>query len=201
MRGPRYTGLMLAMVAALGLFVMGCPEEGDDDDSAGNGDYTGPSQANINLNVFGTVGGEAYEHFVVYEGDEVASCGPQGSGDVVSFALESAASLTDTEGQLQLIPDGWLSDTELNPVQSLSALDDGGVFRVIIPELTESAFDWTDGTCFIYIQTESDSCYDNPDIPYCGNFSCGGGEDGQQELMVNGVGDSVRIAGSFNCYK
>ncbi len=197
----RYPGWMIAMVAALGLFVMGCPDDGGDDDSSIDNEYTGPSQANINLNVFGTVGGEPYEHFVVFEGDEVGSCGPQGSGDVVAFALESAGDLMATEGQLQLVPDGWLSDTELNPVQSLSALDDGGTFRVTIPELTEAPFDWSDGTCFIYIQTEAESCYDNPDIPFCGNFSCGGGEDGQQELMLNGVGDSVRIAGSFNCYK
>ena len=197
----RYPGWMIAMVALLGLFLWGCPEDSGDDDSSVDDDYTGPSTANINLNVFGTVGGEAYEHFVVFEGDEVAACGPQGSGDVVPFALESAGDLMATEGQLQLLPEGWLADTALNPVQSLSALDDGGTFRVTIPELTEAAFDWSDGTCFIYIQTEAESCYDNPDIPYCGNFSCGGGEDGQQELMLNGVGDTVRIAGSFNCYK
>ena len=191
---------MFAMVIALGLFWMGCPEDGDDDDSSDNGQYSGPSQATINLNVFGTVGGEEYQHFVVFEGDEVTACGPQGSGDVVPFALESSAGLADTEGQLELLPDGWLADTELHPVQSLSALDDGGTFRMTIPELPEGPFDWSEGTCFIFIQTDTDSC-SNPDIPYCGNFSCGGGEDGQQELMLNGVGDSVRIAGTFNCYK
>lgn len=193
MRGIKVLWLCLLLTATWAL--IGCEGDDDDDDTVDD-TYSGPVEANINLNVFGTVGGEPYELLVVFTGDDVTSCGAQSGGDVVPFKLESSPSLVDTDGQLSITADGWLTDTAVNPSQSLSAADDGGVYEMTIPEAASDPFTWVEGTCFIYVHSQPESCFDNPDIPFCGNFSCGSDE----ELMANGAGDGIWVTGTFNCY-
>lgn len=180
------------VLPVLALLWCGCPATEDDD--AGDDDtYTGPSEATINLNVLGTVGGEDYTLLSIFSGADVVECGP--SGD--SFHLVSDSSLLDTDGVLTIEAGGWESDTSIHPSQSLNASEDGGLYQITIPEAPEAPFHFDTGTCFIFIQTEPEACNDNPAIPYCGNISCGTADT----PLVNESADGVRITGTFNCYE
>jgi len=192
MRGRPWIMRIGTWLPVLALLWCGCPATEDDD--AGDDDtYTGPSEATINLNVLGTVGGEEYTLLSIYSGDEITSCTAQGD----EFHLVSDGSLIKTDGQLRVEAAGWESDTSVHPSQSLNAEADGGTYQVTIPEAPNDPFVFDQGSCFIFIQTEPEACSNNPAIPYCGNISCGSDETS----MLNEAGDGVRVTGTFNCYE
>ena len=188
---------LLPLAFALLLFT-GCPE--DDDDVADDDTYTGITESTINLNVY-TPGAEPGEPEIAlisyFTGEQVIDCGPATGSDVVPFNLVSAPDLTATDGQLVVHADGWLTDTAVNPSQSLNAPENGGTFEVYLPTETEDPYGWVAGVCYLFIHSQPEDCFDNPDIPYCGELSCGS----EEEPMQNSAGDLVWMRGTFNCYK
>ncbi len=193
MKNYRWLLLITTLLCTLGL-ATGCDE--DDDDAGDDDTYTGPADNNLNLNVYGTVAEDAnYSLLSIFDGLEITDCGPVGEGDVVEFHLITDSELVGEKGQVSIQADGFQTDLDVNPAQSLDPGLDGGTYSVFIPEMTDSAFAWTEGTCFIYIRTGQDGCND-PAIPYCGNFTCGGAE----ELIMNGE-DGVYFTGTFLCYE
>ena len=183
-----------AVMLATAWLLSGCLE--DDDDVADDDSYTGTTESNIVLNVYDPTSVETPSHIAHFTGDEVTLCGPDAGSDVVPFRLESSASLVGEDGQLSIAAEGWLTDTAANPSQSLSAAVDGGTFQVTLPG-GNTPFEWVSGTCYIFAQTDEEDCFNNPDIPHCGEFACGSVD----EPMQNAAGDSVWMVGTFNCYK
>lgn len=192
MKNHRWLLLISTLLCLIGL-ATGC-DEGDDDDD--DDDYTGPADSVLNLNVDGTIDGDdTYKLLAIFEGLEITDCGPVGDGDVVEFHLITDDALTGEMGQLSIQADGYSTDLDVNPAQSLDPSLNGGTFSVTIPELPDTSFEWAEGTCYIFINTGQDGCND-PAIPYCGNFTCGTAED----LIMNGE-DGVYFTGSFLCYE
>ncbi len=204
---------LVLVLSALPALLVACPfTDGDDDDSNAADDdsvvddddtatdddatYTGPQEASVNLLVAGRVGGQAMELSSVFGGAEVSGCGPQGDGDVITFELETDPGLVGTDGQIVIRAEGFLADTDVNPAQSLGAAEDGGTWQVILPGQPSLPFSYDAGPCFIYILSEAESCFDNPAIPHCGNFSCGS----EDEPMIDGEGNEVWLTGTFNCW-
>jgi hypothetical protein len=171
----------------------------DDDDTAADDDatYTGPQGANVNLLVEGSIDGQDVQLSSVFEGAEVVGCGPEGDDDIIAFRLETDPGLAGTDGQLVIRAGGFLADTTVNPAQSLGAAEDGGIWQVVLPAQPTLPFSYDEGTCFIYILSDPESCYGNPSIPHCGNLSCGS----EAQPMRDGAGNGVWLTGTFNCWQ
>jgi len=192
MKNHRWLLLISTLLCLIGL-ATGC-DEGDDDDD--DDDYTGPADSVLNLNVNGLIDGDdTYQLLAIFGGLEITDCGPVGDGDVVEFHLITDGGLTGELGQVSIQADGFNTDLDVNPAQSLDPALDGGTYSVVIPEMSDTTFEWAEGTCSIFIATGEDGCQD-PAIPYCGNFSCGR----EDELIMNGE-DGVYFTGSFLCYE
>ena len=196
MRSNRHLWLtLLSLALTLALVGVACDNGGnggDDDD-----DYTGPTDASINLNVFGTVDEtEGYELLSMFSGEEeIVACGPDAQTEEANFELKTSGDLLDPKGVLNLSAGGFLTDIELYAEQSINPEEDGGTYEVEIPERPGDPLGWVAGTCYLYVRTGADGCND-PAIPYCGNFSCGT----EEEPLENGAGDTGRFTGTFNCY-
>ncbi len=193
----RWTDLRIsvALVAVLGLALAACPTGYGDDDDDTTDVWTGPGQANVNLNVLGTVDAADYTLLSTFEGEEVIDCGPSESGEFVAFHLVTDGSLLGTDGQLEIHAAGFNTDTGTFASQTLYADQHGGDFWVRIPEKPEATFSWVEGSCYLFVMTDEEDCK-SPDVPYCGNFSCGSVEF----PLVAGTTDTVRTTGSFNCH-
>jgi len=194
----RYLFLPTLTMALALLLCNGC--NGDDDDVSDDDTYTGITEATIALNVYkpGAEPGEPELALISYfTGDQVVDCGPEAGSDVVPFNLVSSGDLVETDGQIVVNADGWLTDTAVNPSQSLNAPENGGTFQVLLPGEADDPYDWVAGVCYLFIHSQPEDCFQNPDIPYCGELSCGS----EEEPMQNSVGDAAWMRGTFNCYK
>ncbi len=197
LRRERRWILLLALAAAP--LLPGCDGAADDDSADDDDDYVGPTDENINLNVYGTVDGEDYSLLSMFSGsDHVVSCGAVGEGETGTFELVTADDVAAEMGRLEIRAEGFMMDTEIYAEQSLDPDEDGGSYQVAIPEKLDDPFVWEAGatsTCYIFIRTGVDGCGD-PAIPYCGNFTCGT----EEEPLSNAAGDAGRFTGTFNCY-
>ncbi len=194
--GNRWTLLLLTVLVGLcGLALAGCPTGYSDDDDDTTDTYTGPGQANVNLNVLGTVDSAEYTLLSTFEGDQILECGPSESGEFVAFHLVTDGELLGTDGQLELHAAGFNTDTGTFASQTLYADQHGGDYWVRIPEKPGDTFSWVEGNCFLFVMSDPEDCK-SPDVPYCGNFSCGT----EDFPLVSGTGDLVRTTGSFNCH-
>ncbi len=179
-----------------GLALAGWPTGYGDDDDDTTDVYTGPGTANVNLNVLGTVDDDPeYTLLSTFEGEQIIECGPSEQGEFVAFHLVTDGELLATDGQLEIHAAGFNTDTGTFASQTLYASEHGGDYWVRIPEKPDATFAWAEGNCFLFVMTAEEDCK-SPDVPYCGNFSCGTTEF----PLTGGTGDTVRMTGSFNCH-